>query len=250
MPKFFVQQNQIINDKIQIIGEDVNHIKNVLRLKPRDEIEICNVNKEETFLCEISKIETAKIECTILKKQIIKKEPNLTITIFQGLPKAEKMELIIQKTTELGVKEITPVNMERCIVKLDEKSERKKFERWQKIAEVAAKQCGRDSIPKISKLININNICNSLEEYDILLIAYEKEEKNSLKMEIEKLKKLQKEKLKIGVLIGPEGGLEENEVLTLIKAGAKTVSLGRRILRTETAQIVITSILMYELDNF
>ena len=250
MPKFFVKNNQINDNKVIILGEDVNHIKNVLRYKIDDDIEICDKDKEKTYLCKILEIDNSKIICNILKKQDIQKEANIDITIFQGLPKAEKMELIIQKTTELGVREITPVKMERCVVKLDEKGENKKIERWQKIAEMAAKQSGRDTITKINNVININSICNLLSKYDIVLVAYENEtETSSLRKEIENLKKLKKENLKIGIIIGPEGGFEVKEIDTLKKEGVKSISLGKRILRTETAPIVITSILMYELGD-
>lgn len=249
MPKFFIKTSQINGNEINILNEDVNHIANVLRERIGNEINICNVDTSENFLCKIREISTNHIKCDILKKLKSEAESNIEITIFQGLPKAEKMELIIQKCTELGVKEIFPVKMERSIVKLDKKSGEKKIERWQKIAEVASKQSGRDNIPKINNIININNVCNLISMYDILLIAYEKEDGNSLKAEIAEVKKLKKENLKIGVVIGPEGGLEEWEVDQLTNVNAKSISLGKRILRTETAPIVITSILMYELES-
>lgn len=249
MPKFFVKEEQIANNRITINGQDVNHIRNVLRLKPGDNIEICNLNEQETYICEITKIGDKEITSKILEKQEIKKESNLSITLFQGLPKAEKMELIIQKTTELGIKEIVPVQMKRSIIKLDEKSSVKKIERWKKIAEVAAKQSGRDNITKINNILNLNSICKLVQEYDIVLVAYEKESKNLLKQEIEKIKQIIKKNKKIAVIIGPEGGLDETEIKKLTEFGAKTISLGKRILRTETAPIVITSILMYELED-
>lgn len=249
MPKFFVKENQIIDDKISIIGQDVNHIKNVLRLKLEDEIEICNEDKQETYICRIIEIFNEEILCAIKEKKMIKTETNIDVTIFQGLPKAEKMELIIEKCTELGVKEITPVSLKRCVVKLDEKDKVKKIIRWQKIAETAAKQSGRDAILKVNNVINIDNVCNLIPKYDIVLVAYEDEKDNSLKQELEILKKTNKHELKIGVIIGPEGGLEKDEVDILKQAGAKIVTLGRRILRTETAPIVIASILMYEFDE-
>lgn len=249
MPKFFVKQEQIIENKINIIGQDVNHIKNVLRLKENDEIDICNIDKEETYKCKIEKIDNESIVCNILEKEKVQKEASIDITIFQGLPKADKMELIIEKCTELGVKEITPVSLKRCVVKLDEKDKVKKIVRWQKIAETAAKQSGRDAILKVNNVINIDNVCNLIPKYDIVLVAYEDEKDNSLKQELENLKKTSKHELKIGVIIGPEGGLEKDEVDILKQAGAKIVTLGRRILRTETASIVIASILMYEFDE-
>ena len=187
------------------------------------------------------------IKCEILEKIASNSEAGVHINILQGLPKAEKMELIIQKCTELGVKEITPVEMERCIVRLDEKSAIKKQERWQKIAEVAAKQSGRDLIPKINSVTNMKNICNMLADYDIVLVPYENEKNTTLK---EVLSKLPKKDLKIAIIIGPEGGFEEEEIKILEKNNCKIVTLGNRILRTETVAIAMTSVILYELADF
>ena len=170
MPKFFVKNEQIIDNKITIIGEDVNHIKNVLRLKIDDNIHICNVDTSINYNCGISKINNDNIECIIFNEKASNCESNVHINIFQGLPKSDKMELIIQKSVELGADEITPVEMKRSVVKIDEKSKQKKIERWQKISEVAAKQSGRDIVPKINNIVNIKNICNLINKYDIVLL--------------------------------------------------------------------------------
>ncbi len=138
--------------------------------------------------------------------------------------------------------------MKRCVVKLDEKSKEKKILRWQKISEVASKQCGRDIIPEINNVINIKNICNIISKYDIVLLAYENEKINTLKNELLKIKNINKS-LKIGIIIGPEGGIEKEEVDTLKESGAKVITLGNRILRTETVAFVLISIIMYELEN-
>ena len=156
MPKFFVTTNQINGDIITIENEDVNHIKNVLRAKVNDQLEICNCEKLENYICKISKIEDKKISCEIVEKKDSDTESNIKVSIFQGLPKADKMELIIQKSVELGAFDITPVEMKRCVVKLKDKDRIKKIERWKKISEVAAKQCGRDIIPNVNDLIDIN----------------------------------------------------------------------------------------------
>lgn len=158
------------------------------------------------------------------------------------------MELIIQKGTELGVSEFIPVALKRSIVKISGKDEIKKIDRWNKIAEVAAKQCGRDLVPLVRSVENIKNICNQIKEYDIVLLAYELEEKNYIKDELQKLKH-KKENYKIAVIIGPEGGLEQEEVDYLSENGAKVISLGKRILRTETVALQVSSIIMYELEN-
>ena len=293
MYKFFVKSNQIkdMNDNINnerkadksdkiekangegnnliatITGEDVNHISNVLRLAVGEDIIICNNDTGQSYNATIASICKEYVECKIRQEVLDTTECPVDIDLFQGLPKSDKMEYIIQKTTELGVKTIYPVEMERCIVKLDSKSASKKLERWNKIAEAAAKQSKRDIIPEVKNIINIENICKNTEKYDIILIAYENEEKTTLKTELQKLKDNKfKEystdikgeanvkssdtvKLKIGVVIGPEGGLSEREVTKLMEAGAKSVSLGKRILRTETAPIVMISDIIYEFED-
>lgn len=252
MPKFFVKNNQVNNTKITIIGDDVNHIKNVLRLEIDDDINICNVDTKENYTCGITKIDSKSIECTIFNTIESQTEGNILIDIFQGIPKADKMELIIQKSVELGANSIIPVEMKRCVSKIDEKTKSKKISRWQKISEVAAKQCGRDIIPKINDVIKIENICKMIGKYDIVLLAYENEEINSLKKELHDLKKLNNsnnDNLKIGIIIGPEGGFEKGEVDILQKNGAKVITLGKRILRTETVAFTMLSIIMYELGD-
>lgn len=254
MPKFFVKQEQINGDIIIIQGQDVNHIKKVLRAKIGDELQICNSQNGENFLCDIKEIENENILCKIKQEIEEKVESNIEVTIFQGLPKADKMEYIIQKSVELGVYDITPVEMKRCVVKLDEKDKNKKQVRWQKISEVAAKQCGRDIIPQINKIINTKNICELIKKYDIVLVAYENEKQNTLKEQLklikEKMQKLEKDELiKIGIVIGPEGGLEERDVQDLKENGAKIITLGKRILRTETVALNVLSVIMYELEN-
>ncbi len=188
MPRFFVKTEQIQDETITILGEDVKHIKNVLRQKIGDKITICNNDTLQDYECEISKIEENKICCDIKETLNTSSESNVKVTIFQGLPKADKMELVIQKSVELGVFDITPVEMKRCVVKLKENDKKKKIERWQKIAEVAAKQSGRNQIPKINDIIQIKNICLEMEKYDIVLVAYEKEENNTLKQVLKQLK--------------------------------------------------------------
>lgn len=248
MSKFFVKSDQIENDIVTIIDDDVNHIKNVLRLDINDKIEVCNKDKGDNFDCVISSISNKSIECKILNKNNNTSEGNVKIDVFQGLPKFDKMELIIQKGTELGVTSFTPVNFNRCIVKIDKKDENKKIDRWNKISEVASKQSGRDIIPEVKKIIGINEICDIINKYDVVLLAYELEKNNYIKNELVKIKDL-KEKYNIAIIIGPEGGIEEKEVKLLKSSGAKVVSLGKRILRTETVCMQMTSIIMYELEK-
>ena len=249
MSKFFVKNSQINNDIVRIIGEDVNHIKNVLRLNIDDDIQVCNIDTSKNYACGISKISNDTIECRIFNCMEKNSESNIHINIFQGLPKSDKMELVIQKAVELGAVQITPVEMKRCVSKIEEKGKIKKVERWQKISEVAAKQCGRDIIPRVNEITSVKKICNFIKEYDIVLLAYENEEKNTVKNELLNLKEVSNKELKIGIIIGPEGGLEKEEVEMLRESGAKVISLGKRILRTETVALVLTSIIMYELGD-
>lgn len=159
------------------------------------------------------------------------------------------MELIIQKSTELGVTDFIPVDMERCISKINKKDENKKIDRWQKISEVAAKQSGRDKIPKINNVINIDGICNIINKYNIIIVPYEKEEIITLKNIIDDIKNSENEIYNIGIVIGPEGGFEYSEIEKLKEHGAKIVTLGKRILRTETVALAMASVIMYELGG-
>ncbi len=246
MYKFFVADNQIKNGEAKIIGEDVKHIKDVLRLNVGEDIIICNKNLGISYSANIANISKDEVICNIINKNEITTEPRVNIDIYQGLPKSDKMEYIIQKTTEIAVKNIYPVALERCIAKLDKKDENKKILRWQKIAEAAAKQSKRDFIPQIHNVINLENICKNIPNYDIILLAYENEESNTIKTELQKIEK--DDNISIGVVIGPEGGLTEKEVNTLITAGAKCITLGKRILRAETAPIVVLSDIIYEFE--
>lgn len=249
MPKFFVKQEQIQENEIIIKGQDVNHIRKVLRAQIGEELQIGNRENGENFLCHIEKINNESIVCEIQQKIEKTIESNIEVTIFQGLPKADKMELVIQKSVELGAYAITPVEMKRCVVKLNDKDKAKKIERWQKIAEVAAKQSGRDRIPKINQVETIRDICNLCQEYDIVIVAYENEKENKLRQELEKIKNEKEDYLKIAILIGSEGGIEETEIQQLKKSGASIVTLGNRILRTETVALSMLSIIMYELEK-
>ena len=251
MPKFFVKQEQVNENKqeIKIKGTDVNHLKNVLRIKIEDKIEVCNLENQQNYYCQVKEIEKECITAKILEKIMQTTESNVKVSVFQGLPKAEKMELIIQKAVELGVYDITPVEMKRCIVKLKEKDADKKIQRWQKISEVAAKQCGRNIIPEIHSVISSKDIGNKILEYDVVLVAYEEEKIITLKEELLKLKQNEQNEIKIAIVVGPEGGLENKDVEYWKENGAKVITLGKRILRTETVALQMLSIIMYELEK-
>lgn len=248
MPRFFVKTEQIKEKQIIIIGEDVKHIKNVLRKQIGDKLEICNQETGNTYKCEIVEIKEKEIINNIIE-ETSNTESKIKVDIYQGLPKADKMELIIQKSTELGVNSIIPVNMKRCVVKLDDKTENKKIERWQKIAESAAKQSGRNMVPQIHKIIKVEELASLAENYDSVIVCYENEKINSLKSQLLKLKEQKNSDIRIAVVIGPEGGLEEKEVDYLKQNGAKIVTLGSRILRTETVALNLLSIIMYEFED-
>lgn len=248
MPKFFVNSEQINNNEIKIIGNDVNHIKNVLRLSINDKIKICDKDEHVNYNCRISNIDNEYVITQIIDEEKSNVETKTQIHVFQGLPKGDKLEFIIEKLTEIGVKELTPVAMKRSVVKLQEKDKQKKMVRWNKIAEVAAKQSGRDEILKINDVINYKNIFNYLKDYDIVLLAYEKEEKLTLKKALSKLDKTKENK--VAVLIGPEGGFDDIEIEQAKQNSlVNSVTLGKRILRTETAPLVISSNILYELED-
>lgn len=240
---FFVDRNRINGNKIVINGSDVNHIKNVLRKKQGDVISI--VSDGEMFKSKIVSLSTECIECEVIEHSCMENS-GLKITIFQGLAKADKIEYIIQKCTELGVHEIIPTEMKRCVVKLDGKDKVKKIDRWKKIAEVASKQCLRSDILRVDRILSLNQAMEIFHEYDCVIVAYEKEISNTLKCVVEKI---ESPNSNIAVVIGPEGGIDDEEFDNLIQNGAISVSLGKRILRTETVGIVVCSILNYEFER-
>lgn len=246
MHRFFVDSHQINENIIRIIGKDVNHIKNVLRFNLKDKVEIVNSTTKQLYICEIKALQSDYIECYILEKKKENNESNIYIHILQAIPKFEKMEWIIEKCTELGVSEFTPVMMNRCIVKLDSKTQDKKIQRWRKIAEVAAKQSKRDIIPTVNSCISIDKIYEIVQNYDIVLVAYENEKKYTLKQAIEIEKK---NNYRVAIIVGPEGGISQEEISKFSLFNFKIVSLGRRILRTETAPIVMVANIIYELER-
>ena len=253
MQKFFLKSEQINGDKARIIGSDVNHIKNVLRYKIGEKFIICNEDIGISYNAEITKIEENYIECILLDEIKETTESNVKISIYQGIPKFDKMELIIQKCTEIGAFEFIPVEMKRSIVKINDN---KKISRWQTISEVAAKQSKRDIIPIVKNPIKIKQLKEEIDNFDLFLICYEEEQNNTLKNELKQLKERKNEKeiekenneYRIGVLIGPEGGIAPEEIEELKDTNSKIITLGKRILRTETAPINITSNIIYELE--
>ena len=246
MHRFYVTEVQIKDKMITITGVDVNHIKNVLRMKPGEEIVICNGQGKDCY-CIIKKVSESEITAEIRSEQDTGSELKTKITLFQGLPKMDKMELIIQKAVELGVHEIVPVMTKRTVVKLeDKKKEEKKLERWQAIAESAAKQSGRGLIPKIKPVQSFQEAIRSAKEMEIGLIPYENAKGIQNTREI--MNSLGKY-ISIGVFIGPEGGFEESEIELAGMNEILPITLGKRILRTETAGFAILSMMMLVLEE-
>ena len=241
MPKFFFQKNDIIRGQVQPFGEDEKHIKTVLRAREGEEITLCD-GEGMDYQCRIASLERGVL-LDILSKEVCETEPKVKITLYQGLPKADKMELIIQKCVELGVDRIVAVSTERAIVKLDKK-ESKKLERWQKIAEAAAKQSGRGKIPEIGQqVLKFKEAVAEAKELDGAIIPYEREQETGIRQFVQNFKGES-----VGVFIGPEGGFADEEIALAQENGITPITLGKRILRTETAGMTTTAILLYELD--
>lgn len=244
MHRFFINKDSIINDEIVIKDDEVKHIKNSLRLNEDDIITVCDGEKKE-YKVKISEISNDYVKGIIIDDYIIKSESNIDIVLYQGLPKSSKMDLIIQKCTELGVTKIVPVITSRTVVKIsDKKKEHKKVERWTKIAKEASKQSKRGKIPNVEDIISFSEMLNNLCNEENIIVPYENENKTGIKQILKKTKGR-----KINIIIGPEGGFEEEEINELKKLNAKIVTLGPRILRTETAGFTAITIVMYELGD-
>lgn len=245
MYHFFTESSLIQGKTIRIEGTDVNHIKNVLRMKPGEDVEVGDGQGTE-YICGIDHFEEEAVILNIISVKQENAELPSKIFLFQGLPKSDKMELIIQKAVELGVYQVIPTVTRRAVVKLDEKKASKKVERWNTIALSAAKQCGRSLIPEVTSVMTFDKALAYGAELDILFIPYELAEGMAQTKKL--IASLEPGKT-IGIFIGPEGGFEETEVERAMEAGAHPVTLGKRILRTETAGLTMLSILMFQLER-
>lgn len=248
MYQFFVEPGQInATDKSVIItGGDVNHIKNVLRMKPGEEIAVSNGQDGKEYRCGILSLEEDCVRCELRFVKEDGVELPAKVYLFQGLPKADKMELIIQKAVELGVYQIIPVAAKRCVVKLDDKKAKSKIARWQGIAEAAAKQSKRGIIPQVTDVLSFGEAVKLASRMDVKLIPYE------LAQGMNKTKEIIGALLpgqSIGIFIGPEGGFEESEIEKALAYGIEPITLGKRILRTETAGFTVLSWIMYQLEG-
>lgn len=245
MQHFFVTPSQVREDSIMIEGSDVNHMKNVLRMRPGEKVGVSDGDNHK-YICRIDRYEEDMAWLAIEEEMSVDTELSSRIYLFQGLPKQDKMELIVQKAVELGAYEVIPVATKRAVVKLDAKKAKKKVERWQQIAESAAKQAGRGCIPEVKDVMTYKEALEYSKSLDVVLIPYE----------LAKGMKETKEIIagicpgqSVGIYIGPEGGFEKEEVEAAIAAGAKSITLGKRILRTETAGLTTLSVLMFHLEG-
>ncbi|MCR5728167.1 MAG: 16S rRNA (uracil(1498)-N(3))-methyltransferase [Lachnospiraceae bacterium] len=244
MYHFYTEKSNISEDTIYITGEDVNHIKNVLRMKEGEEIIICD-SEGTDYHTRIKSLGRDEVVAEILSSGISEAEMPFRVHLFQGLPKKDKMEMIIQKSVELGVFRIIPVMTKRVIVKLDDKKkEEAKNKRWQAISESAAKQSGRGIIPEVSNCMSFKEALKAAGEMDVVLIPYENADSSpeGMKKSLEMIKNIPAGS-DVAIFIGPEGGFEPTEVEEAINSGAKEISLGKRILRTETAGMMLLSVI-------
>ena len=242
MSRFFVLPQDIDGDLVTLYGDDSNHIKNVLRLNEGDMITVCALNSID-YKCRIEAIRKDSVKASVISQEKNTNETSIKVTLFQALPKLDKMELVIQKGVELGIVRIVPMITNRTVVKINSKSE-KKLERWNKISESAAKQSRRGMIPPIDEIITFESAIKQSEDFDLTLMAYELEEESKIR---DVLSNFQGKN--IAVFIGPEGGFADDEVEQAIKHNIKPVTLGKRVLRTETAGFVTISIIMYEKEE-
>lgn len=245
MHQFFVIPSQICQNNIIITGDDVNHIKNVLRLKIDEEIAVSNGVDGKEYRCRIKEMNEQNIACELLFIREEEVELPSKVYLFQAIPKGDKMEWIIQKTVELGVYQIIPIETKRGIVKLDGKKARSKVARWQSIAEAAAKQSKRRIIPEVKEIMSFQEALLYISDMDVKLIPYEMaKDMGHTKQIIDGLVSGQS----IGVFIGSEGGFDENEIEGAIGKGVLPITMGKRILRTETAGMTILGWIMYQLE--
>lgn len=250
MYHFFVEDNRIIDNKVYVDGADYNHIKNVIRLKCGDEVLISTKAsgsaQPENYMCSLCSYSEQEVIFDIVKCGVKSNELPCHVILYQGLPKSDKLELIIQKAVELGVSEIVPVAMKRCVVKLDEKKAQAKLARWNAISESAAKQSKRSIIPEVRSVMNYKEAVAEAANCDLTLVPYENEA--GMKATRELFSGIAPGST-LAVFIGPEGGFEEDEIELARSMGMHTITLGKRILRTETAGMALLSMLAYALED-
>lgn len=241
MSKFFIDVPILVGDTYIIKGQDANHISKSLRMQKGDKVILCY--KGVDYNCEINKLLDEEVKVQIVSSYINQNEPSVKVTLYQGLPKYDKMDFIVQKAVELGVDKIVPVIMHRCVSKPSPQSYEKKLERWQKISQEAAKQSKRGKIPTILPFATFNEALSNINTDNCNILLYEKGGSRLYNI-------FKSGKSNFNIFAGPEGGLEESEVSAFINAGGSISTLGKRILRTETAPLAALSAIMYHTGNF
>lgn len=241
MYRFFVEPEQIGETSISITGKDVNHIKNVLRMRIGETVLVSDGSDRE-YICRVSQLNEDEVVADIEDINGQTRELPIKVTLFQALPKGDKMETVIQKMIELGAYEIVPMSTKRCVVKLDDKKAANKTKRWNAIAESAAKQSKRGIVPQVSQPVTYKQALEIAKDMDVLLIPYEEAENMEHTRQV--ISEIQPG-MRVGILIGCEGGFAKEEVELAKACGAKEITLGKRILRTETAGMALMSVLMY-----
>lgn len=246
MYRFFVSPEQIGEKTVTITGSDVKHIRSVLRMRAGEQIYVCTGAEEREYCCALTRLDAEEIEARILRMEEGTSELPVRITLFQGLPKSDKMEWIIQKGAELGVFAVVPVSMRRSVVKLSDLKARERVRRWNAVSESAAKQSKRMYIPQVEQVCSFQKALERAKAMDTILAPYERAaDMEHTRQVLGQISPGQR----AGIFIGPEGGFEEEEIAKLREAGAQIITLGRRILRTETAGIAVLSALMLQLEG-
>ena len=248
MYRFYVEIGAIDGQKVRLTDEDNNHIRNVLRMKAGDEIIVCDGYGKD-YHCRLEELSKDRVEAKILSMSLSYTELPVRIVLFQGMPKKDKMEFIIQKAVELGVAEVIPVNTKRTVVRLeDEKKEQKKLERWQAIAKAAAMQSMRGIVPQIGKVCSFTEALEYAKQLDAAVIPYENARGIAQTRKV--ISELAEKRVRsVGIFIGPEGGFSEDEIQKAMEDGILPITLGKRILRTETAGMTVLSLIMYHLES-
>ena len=248
MYQFFVSRSQISDKSVVITGTDVNHIKNVLRMRIGEELNVVTGEDDNEYRCAIKEYREDEILCDLLFIKENNVELDAEIVLYQGLPKADKMELIIQKAVELGATRIVPVAMQRSVVKIDGARGGKKIARWNSISEAAAKQSKRRVIPEVSNIVTFDEALLECRDFDMKLLPYEMADHDAMDKTRTLVGQVKKGD-KVAIFIGPEGGFDASEIESAMKAGCNQVTLGHRILRTETAGFVVLAWLVMQLEG-
>ncbi len=249
MPRFFVENcPDPATDTLNLRDADFHHIRDVLRMKVGDELTVCDGARVD-LQCRIAHFWPDSVELIVLDRSANQTEPGYFVTLFQGLPKGDKMELIIQKAVELGVSRIVPVICRRSVARVDERDTARKVERWNRIAAEAAKQCGRGRVPEVAAPLSFAAAALAAGQATIRLIPWEGERTCGLREELEQATHVGANPT-ISVMIGPEGGFDADEITAALAADIRPVTLGRRILRTETAGLTVLAMLIYRFNEF